>query len=65
MASLKADKPIGTQLFGQVKKEPAKTGDASSKAPASKSAPKKAAPKAQEPKKKPRVANQQQSTDAE
>ncbi|KAG2706772.1 hypothetical protein I3760_05G117900 [Carya illinoinensis] len=55
MASVKAEKPVGTQLFGQaVKKEPAaKPGtDGATKAPASKSA-KKAAPKApQESKKK-------------
>ncbi|KAK3015603.1 hypothetical protein RJ639_005831 [Escallonia herrerae] len=63
MASLKADKPVGTQLFGQVKKEPVKTTttSAASKAPASKPAPKKAAPKPQEPKRK--VANQQPSSD--
>ncbi|KAK3041313.1 hypothetical protein RJ639_001415 [Escallonia herrerae] len=53
MASLKADKPVGTQLFGQDKKEPAKTTtSAAPKAPASKPAPKKTAPKPQEPKRK-------------
>lgn len=51
MASVKAEKAVGTQLFGQVKKEPAKA-DATAKAPASKPAPKKAAQKPQEPKKK-------------
>ncbi|KAI5678709.1 hypothetical protein M9H77_09659 [Catharanthus roseus] len=48
MASLKAEKPIGTQLFGLAKKETAnKPSDGASKAPPppSKSAPKKAAPK--------------------
>ncbi|KAL7260603.1 hypothetical protein ACSBR1_006295 [Camellia fascicularis] len=54
MASIKADKPVGTQLFGQAKKEPAvKSSDGASKGPASKAAPKKAAPKTTpEPKKK-------------
>ncbi|KAM7464395.1 hypothetical protein LguiA_032516 [Lonicera macranthoides] len=58
MASLKAEKPIGTQLFGQAKKEvpAAKTTEpkktAAPKASASKPAPKKAAPKPLEPKKK-------------
>ncbi len=52
MASVKAEKPAaGSQLFGPVKKEPAKTGDAA-KAPSSKSAAKKPAQKSQEPKKK-------------
>ncbi|OAY47376.1 hypothetical protein MANES_06G074800v8 [Manihot esculenta] len=46
MASLKAEKPVGTQISGQGKKEPAaKATDAPSKSAASKSsAPKKAAP---------------------
>ncbi|KAI7998501.1 hypothetical protein LOK49_LG10G00595 [Camellia lanceoleosa] len=46
MASMKAAKPVGTQLFGQVKKEPAsaKTSDGASKtSSASKAAPKKVA----------------------
>lgn len=54
MASMKAERQVGTQLFGQAKKEPAvaKAGDA--KAPASKATPKKAAaePKSPAPKKK-------------
>lgn len=55
---MKAEKPVGSSLFGQAKKEqPASTGATAPKAPASKSsskpAPKKAAtPKTQEPKKK-------------
>ena len=53
MASLKADKPVGTQLFGQAKKEAApKASDGVSKGPASKSAPKKAPQKPQESKKR-------------
>lgn len=49
MASLKAEKPVGSQQA----KEPAKTTCSTApKAPASKPAPKKAAPKTQEPKKK-------------
>ncbi|KAJ7943232.1 SWI/SNF-related matrix-associated actin-dependent regulator of chromatin subfamily A-like protein 1 [Quillaja saponaria] len=53
MASLKAEKPTGTQLFGHAKKEPVKaTSDGAVKGPASKSAPKKTAQKPQEPKKK-------------
>lgn len=52
MASLKAEKPaVGTQLFGQAKKEPAKA-DGASKSTGSKPASKKAAQKPQEPKKK-------------
>lgn len=54
MASLKAEKPVGTEVSGQEKKEPA-GGSGSTKAPASASKPtrKKAAPKkALEPKKK-------------
>lgn len=51
MASLKAEKPTGSQLFGQ-KKEAVKTGDAATKAPSSKSAAKKPAQKSQEPKRK-------------
>ncbi|WP_411024850.1 hypothetical protein, partial [Salmonella sp. s57610] len=52
MASMKAEKPIGSSLFGQ--KEPAaKSGDVAPKGRTSKAAPKKAAPKANpEPKKK-------------
>lgn len=53
MASLKAEKPAGTQLFGQPKKEPAaKASEGASKAAGSKSAAKKSAQKPQEPKKK-------------
>ena len=53
MASMKAERPVGTQLFGQAKKEPAKAGEGPAKAPASKPAPKKAAAqKPQETKKK-------------
>lgn len=53
MASLKAEKPAGSQLFGPAKKEPAaKAGDGSSKAPSSKSGAKKPAQKSGEPKKK-------------
>lgn len=52
MASLKAEKPVGTQLFGQAKKEPAaKAIDGVAKS-SSKAVPKKVAPKPQEPKKK-------------
>ncbi|KAK9276356.1 hypothetical protein L1049_005888 [Liquidambar formosana] len=49
MASLKADKPAGSQPLGQVKKEPAK---APSSTPASKPAPKKVEQKPREPRKK-------------
>ncbi|GKU90425.1 hypothetical protein SLEP1_g4418 [Rubroshorea leprosula] len=53
MSSLKAKKPIGTQLFGQGKdQEPAKGADASSKSASSKPAGKKAAEKPQPTKKK-------------
>lgn len=54
MASMKDEKQVGTQLFGQAKKEPAisKASDGGAKAPASKAAPKKAASKPQAPKKK-------------
>ncbi|KAL9389435.1 hypothetical protein Peur_018040 [Populus x canadensis] len=52
MASLKAEKSVGTQLFGQAKKEPAKLNDGTCKTTASKPAAKKAAQKPQEPKKK-------------
>ncbi|EOY02187.1 hypothetical protein QQP08_007529 [Theobroma cacao] len=48
MASLKAEKPVGTQLFGQAKKEPAKASDGASK-PAAK---KGVAQKPQQPSKK-------------
>lgn len=50
MASLKADKPVGTQLFGQAKKEA--TPKASDKGQASKSASKKAQQKPQDLNKK-------------
>lgn len=52
---MKAERGVGTQLFGQAKKEPAvaKAGDGGAKIPASKAAPKKAAAKpAPAPKKK-------------
>ncbi|CAL5209168.1 unnamed protein product [Lathyrus oleraceus] len=49
MASMKADKPIGTQLFGQAKKE---TSDGAIKGQASKSASKKPQQKPQESNKK-------------
>ncbi|KAK4758793.1 hypothetical protein SAY87_020094 [Trapa incisa] len=53
MASLKAEKPaVGTQLFGQAKKEPASKASDNGAKSSSKAAPKKAAPKPQEPKKK-------------
>jgi hypothetical protein len=52
MASLKAEKPVGTQAPGQVKKEPAKPTESTPKAVASKPAPKKAEQKPREPKKK-------------
>jgi len=52
MASLKAEKSVGTQLFGQAKKEPAKLNDSTSKTTASKPGAKKAAQKPQELKKK-------------
>ncbi|KAE8657478.1 hypothetical protein F3Y22_tig00116995pilonHSYRG00180 [Hibiscus syriacus] len=53
MTSMKAEKPVGTQLFGQVKKEAptSKATDASSKAAASKPVARKAAQKPQESKK--------------
>lgn len=54
MASLKVEKPVGTQpSAGQAKKEPApKASSTTPRAPASKPAPKKAEPKPREPKKK-------------
>lgn len=52
MASMKAEKPVGTQLFGQTKKEPAKGSEGTAKAPSSKAPSKKAAQKPQEPAKK-------------
>lgn len=55
MASLKVEKPVGTQpSAGQVKKEqPApKASGTTPKAPASKPAPKKAEPKPREPRKR-------------
>lgn len=54
MASMKAEKSVGTQLFGQAKKEPAAAKDGAPKASgSSKSGSKKAAPKtSSEPKKK-------------
>lgn len=55
MASMKAEKSVGTQLFGQAKKEPAagKASDGPKTSGSSKSGSKKAAPKTTaEPKKK-------------
>ncbi|KAK4790615.1 hypothetical protein SAY86_017919 [Trapa natans] len=52
MASLKAEKPVGTQLFGQGKKEPAASKASEGGGKGSSKASKKAAPKPQEPKKK-------------
>ncbi|XVE91353.1 hypothetical protein REPUB_Repub01dG0002300 [Reevesia pubescens] len=55
MASLKAEKPVGTQSSGQgqLKKEPSKPCSCAPKAPASKPAPKKTTEqKPREPKKK-------------
>ncbi|KAI3932905.1 hypothetical protein MKW92_026171 [Papaver armeniacum] len=55
MASMKSERPIGSQLFGSHKKEPAKAtpGTSITKALSSfKSAPKKAETKPREPKKK-------------
>ncbi|KAK3222649.1 hypothetical protein Dsin_009674 [Dipteronia sinensis] len=49
MASLKAERPVGTQLFGQVKKEPKKAADGATKAAPSKPGAKKSAPKSKEP----------------
>ena len=52
MASLKVEKPVGTQSSGQAKKEPTKPNNGSTpKAPSSKPAPKKTEQKSQ-PKKK-------------
>ncbi|KAJ4960429.1 hypothetical protein NE237_020339 [Protea cynaroides] len=56
MASMKAERPVGTQLFGQAKKEPtAKPGESGQPKPpaGSKQAPaKKSEQKPREPKKK-------------
>ncbi|XVE53382.1 hypothetical protein DITRI_Ditri02bG0199800 [Diplodiscus trichospermus] len=55
MASLKAEKPVGTQSSGQgqLKKEPTKPSSSAPKAPASsKPSPKKADQKPREPRKK-------------
>ena len=52
MASLKAEKPVGTQSSGQTKKEPTRPSSSAPKAPASKPAPKKTEQKPREPKKK-------------
>ncbi|KAB1206470.1 hypothetical protein CJ030_MR7G000074 [Morella rubra] len=52
MASLKAEKPVGTQAPPQAKKEPVKPSGTTPKAPASRPAPKKAEQKPREPKKK-------------
>ncbi|MCL7023060.1 hypothetical protein MKW94_004806, partial [Papaver nudicaule] len=53
MASMKAERPVGSQQSGSLKKEPAKAAAGTNKAPSSsKSAPKKAETKPREPKKK-------------
>ncbi|KAM5567593.1 hypothetical protein ABKV19_015591 [Rosa sericea] len=55
MASLKAEKPVGTQApVAQLKKEPAapKASGTTPKAPASKAAPKKTETKPKEPRKR-------------
>ncbi|KAI6686235.1 hypothetical protein NL676_032148 [Syzygium grande] len=52
MASLKAEKPAGSQLPGQAKQEPPKQSGSAPKAPATKPAPKKAEPKPAQPRKK-------------
>ncbi|KAI3433263.1 ABC transporter domain-containing protein [Psidium guajava] len=52
MASSKAEKTVGTQLSGQVKKEPVKVSDGAAKSSSKSSGSKKASPKPQEPKKK-------------
>ncbi|KAK6242870.1 hypothetical protein QQP08_008853 [Theobroma cacao] len=54
MASLKAEKPVGTPSSGsgQAKKEPTKPSGSAPKAPISKPAPKKTEQKPREPKKK-------------
>ncbi|KAJ0037500.1 hypothetical protein Pint_23359 [Pistacia integerrima] len=51
MASIKAEKPVGTQS-ASTKKEPVKASTSTPKVPASKPAPKKAEQKPREPKKK-------------
>lgn len=48
---MKAERPVGTQLFGQGKKDPAKAGESTAKAQSSKAPSKKARQKPQEPKK--------------
>ncbi|EXB65560.1 hypothetical protein L484_025826 [Morus notabilis] len=48
---MKAERPVGTQLFGQGKKEPAKAGESTAKAQSPKAPSKKARQKPQEPKK--------------
>ncbi|KAI3991804.1 hypothetical protein MKX01_038202, partial [Papaver californicum] len=53
MASMKAERPIVSQQFGSLKKEPAKAAPGTTKAPSSsKSSPKKSETKSREPKKK-------------
>ncbi|RDX81602.1 hypothetical protein CR513_37697, partial [Mucuna pruriens] len=56
MASLKAEKPVGSQSSGQVKKEPAKPSGSTPKDPASKPAPKKTEKRSRPKKKKYRQA---------
>ncbi|KAK9114706.1 hypothetical protein Syun_021503 [Stephania yunnanensis] len=58
MASLKAEKPAGSQLFGQVKKDPPKA--ASEGASKAKPAPKKTEQKPKETKKKVMMPKQSQ-----
>ncbi|RZC74771.1 hypothetical protein C5167_050253 [Papaver somniferum] len=63
MASMKAERPVGSQLFRSLKKEPAKAtpGTSTTKAPSSsKSAPKKTETKPREPKKKAKAVRNQQ-----
>ncbi|KAL5723506.1 hypothetical protein ACHQM5_006901 [Ranunculus cassubicifolius] len=52
MATVKADRPVGSQVLGQIKKAPAESGG-SLKAPASKTDPKKTV-KGGKPARKPR-----------
>ncbi|KAI3423480.1 uncharacterized protein J3R85_010976, partial [Psidium guajava] len=52
MASLKTEKPAGSQLAGQAKQDPPKQSSSAPKAPATKPAPKKAEAKPAQPRKK-------------
>ncbi|KAK3222650.1 hypothetical protein Dsin_009675 [Dipteronia sinensis] len=49
MASIKAEKPAGTQLPGQAKKEPVKASSSTPKAPAAPAAAKPAPKKSEKP----------------